>query len=184
MKNFIVTKDNIPTLQVNDPASLGEYTLIDVRRPDEFNAELGHIEGAKLVTLGPELDLYLKNEARNKKILFICRSSARSGKATVQAMGLGFKDVLNMEGGMLYWNEKNFPIKRDAKIKCIKNIHPLERTIRIILGAVFVSLAFVGPENKWFLLGLLPLLTGLIGWCPPYQLLGINTLGKKSSCSI
>ncbi len=56
-----------------------------------------------------------------------------------------------------------------------KNIHPLERFARIILGLVLVSLAFIGPANKWFLLGLAPLLTGLVGWCPPYQLLGINT---------
>ncbi len=61
------------------------------------------------------------------------------------------------------------------------NIHPIERTIRIILGLVLTSLAFVGPANLWFLLGLIPLATGLVGWCPPYALLGINTckIGKK-----
>lgn len=63
-----------------------------------------------------------------------------------------------------------------------KNIHPIERGARIVIGLVLVSCAFVGPENKWFLLGAIPLLTGLLGWCPPYQLLGINTcdLKKKS----
>lgn len=59
-----------------------------------------------------------------------------------------------------------------------KNIHSIERIIRILLGLVLVSLAFVGPQNKWFLLGVIPLLTGLIGWCPPYQLLGISTCKK------
>ena len=52
-----------------------------------------------------------------------------------------------------------------------KNIHPIERTIRIILGIGLTSLAFIGPKNNWFLLGLIPLATGLLGWCPPYQLL-------------
>lgn len=63
-----------------------------------------------------------------------------------------------------------------------KNIHPVERGVRITLGLVLISLAFFGPENKWFLLGIVPLATGLMGWCPPYQLLGIDTckLGKKS----
>lgn len=62
-----------------------------------------------------------------------------------------------------------------------KNIHSIERMIRIILGAGLMSLAFWGLTNQWFLLGIVPLMTGLIGWCPPYAILGINTcnLGKK-----
>ena len=59
-----------------------------------------------------------------------------------------------------------------------KNIHSIERAIRIVLGLGLSSLAFWGPTNKWFLLGLIPLFTGLIGWCPPYALLGINTAGS------
>ena len=63
-----------------------------------------------------------------------------------------------------------------------KNIHPIERAIRVAGGAFIASLAFWGPTNLWFLLGLVPVATGLMGWCPPYQLLGINTckLGKKA----
>jgi hypothetical protein len=61
----------------------------------------------------------------------------------------------------------------------IKNIHPIERKIRIAVGAVLVSMAFVGPANLWFLLGIVPLATGLMGWCPPYSLLGINTCQMK-----
>jgi hypothetical protein len=61
-----------------------------------------------------------------------------------------------------------------------KNVHPIERGIRITLGLALIAMAFFGPANKWFLLGVVPLTTGLLGWCPPYQLLGINTckLGK------
>lgn len=55
------------------------------------------------------------------------------------------------------------------------NIHPVERIARIALGAFLVSLAFWGPTSPWFLLGVIPLATGLMGWCPPYALLGINT---------
>lgn len=57
-----------------------------------------------------------------------------------------------------------------------KNIHPLEREMRIIIGIILMTLAFIGPANKWFLLGIIPFLSGVIGWCPPYALLGINTL--------
>jgi hypothetical protein len=56
-----------------------------------------------------------------------------------------------------------------------KNIHPIERVVRVVFGIILTTLAFVGPANPWFLLGIIPVLTGAIGWCPPYQLLGINT---------
>ena len=62
----------------------------------------------------------------------------------------------------------------------VKNIHPVERAIRVILGALLASMAFWGPGNYWFLLGLLPFTTGLIGWCPPYQWLGISTRPKSA----
>ena len=63
-----------------------------------------------------------------------------------------------------------------------KNIHQVERIVRIVGGAFLASLAFWGPTNYWFLIGLVPLATGLVGWCPPYAMLGINTcnIGKKS----
>lgn len=66
----------------------------------------------------------------------------------------------------------------------VKNIHAFERFARVIVGLAIISLAFVGPKTTWAWLGVIPVLTGLIGWCPPYQLLGINTSklgqGKKS----
>ena len=60
------------------------------------------------------------------------------------------------------------------------NIHSVERIVRVILGLGLTAMAFVGPANLWFLLGLIPLATGIIGWCPPYAMLGINTcsIGK------
>ena len=60
------------------------------------------------------------------------------------------------------------------------NIHPVERGLRVVVGAFLASLAFWGPSNYWFLLGLIPLATGLMGWCPPYALLGISTCSKKT----
>jgi len=61
------------------------------------------------------------------------------------------------------------------------NIHPVERGIRIVAGLILVSLAFVGPANLWFLLGLIPLATGILGWCPPYAMFGFSTCSTKSS---
>ncbi len=59
-----------------------------------------------------------------------------------------------------------------------KNIHPVERGVRIALGIAILSLVFVGPKSLWGLIGIVPILTGLSGWCPPYQLLGISTCKK------
>jgi hypothetical protein len=56
------------------------------------------------------------------------------------------------------------------------NIGKVERIVRVVAGAGILSLAFVGPQSPWAYLGALPLLTGLVGWCPPYALLGISTV--------
>ena len=56
-----------------------------------------------------------------------------------------------------------------------KNVGGIDRIIRIAAGLAILSLVFIGPETKWGYLGLIPLATGLIGWCPPYQLFGIST---------
>jgi hypothetical protein len=50
-----------------------------------------------------------------------------------------------------------------------------DRTVRVILGAGLLALAFVGPKTPFGYLGLIPLLTGLVGFCPLYALLGLNT---------
>lgn len=56
-----------------------------------------------------------------------------------------------------------------------KNIGGAERIIRVIAGIAIISLAFLGPKTPWAYLGIVPIATGLIGWCPPYSLLGIST---------
>ena len=69
--------------------------------------------------------------------------------------------------------------KRRTQLKT--NIHKAERVVRVVVGLGLVSLAFWGPTNMWFLIGLVPVATGVLGWCPPYSLLGINTckIGQK-----
>jgi DUF2892 family protein len=51
-----------------------------------------------------------------------------------------------------------------------QNIHNIERGVRVILGIGILSLVFVGPKTWWGLIGVLPIMTGLSGWCPPYHL--------------
>ena len=60
-----------------------------------------------------------------------------------------------------------------------KNEGKIDRTLRIIVGAALISLVFVGPETLWGWVGLLPLITGVVGYCPAYPMFGINTNGVK-----
>jgi hypothetical protein len=60
-----------------------------------------------------------------------------------------------------------------------RNIGNIERVVRITAGLGILSLTVIGPQSLWGLLGIFPLLTGLVGWCPPYALLGINTCSNK-----
>ncbi len=98
--------DDVPEITPDDlNRHLGQVTIIDVRRPDEFNGELSHISGSKLVTLGPELDDFLKSHDKNDEVVFVCRSGARSGRATLQSRDMGFSKSVNLQGGMLLWNK-------------------------------------------------------------------------------
>ena len=81
--------------------------LIDVRRPDEWVGEFGHIDCAELLTLDL-LPQKISELPKDKVIVFVCRSGARSANATAFALENGFSEVYNMKGGMLAWTANNF----------------------------------------------------------------------------
>ena len=64
----------------------------------------------------------------------------------------------------------------------MKNVGGLDRGLRSIVGLVLIALAATGTVGWWGWLGVVPLLTGLIGGCPAYSLLGVNTcpVSKKN----
>lgn len=104
----------IPTVSIEQlrETYLGNVNLIDVRRPEEYCGELGHIEEAVLVELNGDFATKLANFDKDKMTIFVCRSGNRSGKATQKALELGFQHPINMEGGMLKWNELELPVKK------------------------------------------------------------------------
>jgi hypothetical protein len=55
------------------------------------------------------------------------------------------------------------------------NVGTVDRVVRIVFGLVLLSLAFVGPKTPWGWIGIVPVLTGLISFCPLYGLLGLST---------
>ena len=60
------------------------------------------------------------------------------------------------------------------------NVGGMDRMLRIVLGLVLIALAATGTIGAWGWIGLLPLATGTLGWCPPYSLLGINTCKNRN----
>ncbi|MEQ1618445.1 MAG: DUF2892 domain-containing protein [Terricaulis sp.] len=55
----------------------------------------------------------------------------------------------------------------------------IDRVLRVLVGLGVLSLAFVGPQTPWGYVGLVPLITGLVGYCPVYAMLGFNTCPVK-----
>lgn len=63
-----------------------------------------------------------------------------------------------------------------------KNVGTIDRALRIIVGLALIAGYFMNSDGAYswlYLLGIVPLATGLIGSCPPYALLGINTCKKS-----
>jgi hypothetical protein len=56
-----------------------------------------------------------------------------------------------------------------------RNENGVDRMLRIVIGIALLALVFAGPKTYWGLVGLVPLVTGLLGSCPLYTLLGIGT---------
>jgi hypothetical protein len=73
-----------------------------------------------------------------------------------------------------------FPLEETMFAKIFPhNEHVADRAIRVILGLVLLSLVFFGPRTAWGWVGLLPLVTGLVGDCPLYTVLGLSTCPRN-----
>ena len=89
-------------------ASHPEALVLDVRNPDEWNDDVGHIEGARQIPL-PELSSRLAEvEAwKDRPIVVVCRVGGRSASAAELLRSAGFRQVVNLEGGMVAWRESS-----------------------------------------------------------------------------
>ncbi len=69
----------------------------------------------------------------------------------------------------------------------MKNEGAIDRALRIIVGGALVGLTVAGPWKEmlspWGYIGLVPLITGIIGFCPLYSLIGLNTDKKDGGAS-
>jgi rhodanese-related sulfurtransferase len=88
--------------------------LLDVRTPEEYNNELGHVTKSILIPV-QELEARLGEleQYRGRTIIAICRSGNRSGTAATMLTGYGFT-AYNMTGGMIRWNKEGLPVERSV----------------------------------------------------------------------
>ena len=60
-----------------------------------------------------------------------------------------------------------------------RNVGNLDKVVRIVVGLALIALVFVGPKTAWGWIGLVPLLTVALSWCPLYTLIGVRTNPKS-----
>jgi rhodanese-related sulfurtransferase len=101
----------VPEVDPDEAHTLAESgaLLLDVRQPDEWEA--GHAPAATFVPLA-ELPTRTDELPRDRRIVAVCRSGARSGRATEFLTAQGF-DVVNLAGGMQAWAAAGLPVELD-----------------------------------------------------------------------
>lgn len=96
-------------------ADRSSVQLIDVRQPEEWVGELGHIAGSAKVPLA---EFLLGGPPRgtdpNRPVVMVCRSGKRSARASAALAYLGFDQVYNLTGGMIAWNQAGFEVTREG----------------------------------------------------------------------
>jgi hypothetical protein len=55
------------------------------------------------------------------------------------------------------------------------NVGGIDRALRIVVGVALIAIVFVGPQTPWGWVGIIPLVTGLVRWCPAYSIFGFKT---------
>jgi hypothetical protein len=59
-----------------------------------------------------------------------------------------------------------------------KNVGGIDRILRIVVGLGLIAIVFVGPQTPWGWIGVIPLATALVGFCPAYRLVGLSTCSR------
>lgn len=103
----MITQESLDAIYERFKKSNPNEVWIDVRRPDEW-AE-GVIPGVKKVSLS-NLESVLPELDPQKTYIMVCRSGNRSNTAAALMIAKGFEAVINFSGGMLSWNQVNYPL--------------------------------------------------------------------------
>ncbi len=103
---------DVTPIDVASAAADGSVRIVDVREPDEVRGELGRIPITELCPLA-QVATRAQSWPRDEEIVLVCRSGNRSSRAAAELTRLGFTHVMNMQGGMLAYNEASLLVARD-----------------------------------------------------------------------
>jgi hydroxyacylglutathione hydrolase len=106
---FDINVDEAKIMMGNDNST----TVIDVRTPEEYVGELGHIAGSRLIPIDVFTDsIEALSYLKDSTIIVVCKVGYRSGKAVLQLLENDFSKTYNLYGGMEAWNEAGEEIER------------------------------------------------------------------------
>ena len=124
---MVVDQDSVSVEKLCAVVSGGaDFQLIDVREYPEYAA--GRIRGARLIPLG-QIEQRAAEIDRARSIYFVCRTGRRSGEAQKKLKSLGFEEVINVEGGMVAWEQAGLPVEKQERAPW-----SLERQVRFVAG--------------------------------------------------
>lgn len=117
--------NGVDALTLRQRLERGEpLAILDVRNPDEYHGELGHIPGALNIPVAALPDsLPRLGPFKDKSLVVVCRTDKRSAKAAELLRGEGFRRVQVLLGGLEQWNRQGFPIARQANPNPTGNLH-------------------------------------------------------------
>lgn len=161
---------------LHDWLEKGQAVLVDVREPFEHAAE--RIEGARHVPLGQLDPASLRQEGSGDRLVFHCRSGARSGKALEkceEALSQAGIEVYHLEGGIEAWKAAGKPVARAAASPRLD----IMRQVQVVAGSLVAIGVLLGvAASPWFLIipgfvGCGLAFAGLSGWCGMAKLLAV-----------
>jgi hypothetical protein len=62
----------------------------------------------------------------------------------------------------------------------LRNIGKVDRILRVVIGVALISLVFWGPQTNWGWVGLIPLVTAIVSFCPLYRVMGVSSCSKRT----